>query len=104
MNSGPTSTRPSSSANSTDRNRRCTGVHLKGHAQRPSHKGYLRYKAFRDLIKEGSSRHAQYTFCYRDISKQWEFLRQDEIIRTQKASLSRDEFARQMLGLWTRDG
>lgn len=83
---------------------RANHVHLKGHAQRPSHKGYSRYKAFRDLIKGGSQRHAVYTFCYKDISPKWAFLRQDEIIRTQKASLSRDEFSRQILGLWTRDG
>ena len=80
-------------------------IHFKGHAQRPSHKGYKRVRAYKRLILDGSMRHAVYAFCYKDISPKFaKLIRPDNTIRTQKAVLPPDQFARQWLGLWARDG
>ena len=80
-------------------------IHFKGHAQRPSHKGYKRVRAYKRLILDGSMRHAVYSFCYKDISPKFaKLIRPDNTIRTQKAVLPPDQFARQWLGIWARDG
>jgi len=81
-------------------------IHFKGHAQRPSHKGHkLLMKAFKQLIRDGSTRHAIYSFCYKDISPKFApLIRPDHLIRTQRAALPRDQFIRQWLGIWMRDG
>lgn len=83
----------------------CNHLHFKGHAERPSHKGHARVKSFKRLIKDGSTRHALYSFCFKDISDKFApLIRPDHTIKSQRAALPRDQFMRQWLGIWTRDG
>lgn len=84
----------------------CNHIKFLGHAESPSHKEYKRYLAYqRAFRKEGSDRHACYTFCYQDWSKEMaQKYREDNIISSQKRKLSRDQFRRQYLGIWTLDG
>ena len=84
--------------------------HIKffGHADRPSHKGYTRVKAYRTAIRDGSTRHALVSFCFRDYSeafiKKVSGVRPDYTIKEARATLSKDQFRRQWLGIWSRDG
>lgn len=83
----------------------CNHIHLKGHAQRPSHKGYKRVKVFKEMIEGGSLRHCLYTFCFKDFTEEFaKKLRPDATLRTQRRVLSKDQFRRQWLGIWSRDG
>lgn len=83
----------------------CNHVHLKGHAEAPSHPGYVQVDGYKKLIRDGSSRHAIYSFCFKDISAaRAGEIREDENIRTQKATLPPADFARNLLGLSDRDG
>jgi hypothetical protein len=83
----------------------CNHIHFKGHAEKPSHRGFERYKSYRRLIRDGSNTHAVYSFCFRDFSPAMaKKLRPDSTIRTQRAVLQPEQFRRQWLGLWSRDG
>jgi hypothetical protein len=83
----------------------CNHVHLKGHAEKPSHPSQRRVKGYRRLIRDGSMRPHIYSFCHKDISAKWApLIRPDETIREQKATLPRDQFIRQWLGITQRDG
>lgn len=82
--------------------------HIKffAHAERPEHKGYKnRYVPYREAIRDGSTRHALISFCYKDWSPAFakRFLVMERV-RDDKRTMSRDEFCRVWLGIWTRDG
>lgn len=79
-------------------------VHLKGHAERPSHRGFQRVKDYLELMREGSGAHFVYSFCYKDISLPWrKMLLEKTRLKTELKSKS-DSFMRRWLGIWTRDG
>lgn len=83
----------------------CNHIKFLGHAESPAHKEWSRILAFRQAIREGSSRHCLMTFCYLDWTEKFaQKFREDNIIATQKRKLPRDAFRRQYLGLWTVDG
>jgi hypothetical protein len=82
----------------------CNHIHLKGHAQTPGHKGYQRYQAYRKAAKDGDPSYMVYSFCYQDFSENFKHVVNWKIVRNQKVSLSKDEFSRQLLGLWARGG
>lgn len=80
-------------------------THFKGHAERPSHRGYDRWKTYRNKVRDGSLQHALYSFCFRDYSAEMApKLRPDSTVRTQRALLPKEQFRRQWLGIWSRDG
>lgn len=79
-------------------------LHLKGHAEKLSHKGYQLYKSIGKEITRGSAIHARYSFCVEDISERFQHIKPVKILSTQRAALSRDDYKRQILGLWSRDG
>jgi hypothetical protein len=81
--------------------------HMKflGHAETPSHKGYARVRNYKRAITDGSQRHALITFCYLDWTPEFaKKYRVDATINSQKRNLSPDQFERQHLGIWSRDG
>lgn len=82
------------------------GNHIKflGHAERPQHKGYTRYSGYKRAIKDGSRDHALISFCYKDWSEKFAFVRPDKVIRSQRIALPYDQFVRQWWGIWMRDG
>lgn len=83
----------------------CNHTHFKGHAERPSHRGYVRWKSYSREIRDGSLHHAVYSFCFRDFSPAMApRLRPDANIRTQRSVLPKEQFRRQWLGIWSRDG
>jgi len=83
----------------------CNHIHFKGHAQSPTHKGYQRVRAYKRLIRDGSTRHALYSFCFKDISPKFQpLLLNKHTIQSERSTKTRDEFMRMWLGLWTRDG
>lgn len=76
-----------------------------GHADTPSHKGYRRYQAHGRAIRDGSAQHARISFCYKDWTPKFaKRLLPHAVIAQQKLTLTRDEFRRQWLGLWSADG
>lgn len=84
---------------------------LLGHAEKPSHRGYVRYKAAKRAIHDGSTSHALISFCHLDWSDRptrgSTFRRlycPEKTIREQRRTLSWDQYARQWLGIWSRDG
>lgn len=87
-------------------------IHRKGHAEPPSHKSQGLVNRFKRQIKDGSTRHAIYSFCYRDVSKKvdqegksWrKILVQTQMIRTMRAQLPEHERAGQLLGVSRRAG
>lgn len=80
-------------------------THFKGHADRPGHKSHRRLLSFQRLIDRGSVGYALYTFCFRDYSPRMaKDLRPDQKIAERRQTLTRDQFGRQWLGVWTRDG
>ena len=81
--------------------------HLKflGHAETPQHKGYARVQAYRRAVKDGSVNHALITFSYKDWTPKYaKRLLIKKVIREAKMTLSQDQFRRQWLGIWSRDG
>ncbi len=79
-------------------------VKLLGHAGSMQDKGYRRFKGFRQKIRDGSSAHALISFCFRDYSKPYQKYLNTSLKETQQASMSRDAFRRQWLGIWAVDG
>ena len=79
-------------------------LHLKGHAQKLSHKGYQFYKALKGEIRKGSANTAVYSFCVEDISEKFTYIKPTKILANQRAALSPDDYKRQILGLWAHDG
>lgn len=84
---------------------------LLGHAETPSHKGYNRIKVAKKAISDGSTRHALLSFCHLDWSDKptqgTTFKRKycpEDTAREQKKNLPWDQYARQWLGIWSRDG
>lgn len=78
---------------------------LLGHAGEPSHKGYFRYKKTKRAIRDGSQSDALISFCYLDYSPEYaKRLVPERLIRNRRIHLSRDQFRRQWLGLWSADG
>jgi hypothetical protein len=83
----------------------CNHIKFTGHAEKPSHKGYIVVKGFRRLIADGSRDHALISFCFRDMSEEFaKTYRPDQRIRTARKIYTKDQFQRQWLGLWSRDG
>jgi hypothetical protein len=84
----------------------CNHLKFLGHAESPSHKGYAnRVKPYKRQVLDGSQRHALITFNYLDWTPPFaKKYRVDSIIRSQQVTLTADQFERQMLGIWTRDG
>ena len=86
---------------------RIWGNHLKflGHAETPSHKGHRRMIQYKRAIVDGSAWHGLISYCYKDWTPEMaEKHMQDEIIAERKRVLTRDQFRRQWLGLWSSDG
>jgi hypothetical protein len=86
-------------------------VKLLGHAEKPSHRGYARYKAARRAIADGDTGHAVISFCHLDWSDRpvggSTFRKKycpTKVIKEQKRVLSWDQYCRQWLGIWSRDG
>ena len=83
----------------------CNHQKFLGHAESPEHKGHVRYKAYRRAIMDGSQRHALITFNFHDWSPRFaQKYREDNVIAEARRTLTRDQFQRQYLGIWTRDG
>lgn len=83
----------------------CNHQKFLGHAERPSHKGYTRVRAYKRAILDGSQRHALISFNFEDWSVEFaKKYREDNVIASQKAVLPADQFERQWLGIWSRDG
>lgn len=83
----------------------CNHQKFLGHAESPDHKGHARYKAYRKAIADGSQRHALISFNFGDWSEVFaKKYREDNVISEARRTLSRDQFQRQYLGIWTRDG
>ncbi len=79
-------------------------VKLLGHAGSMQDKDYRRFKGFRQKIRDGSPAHALISFCFRDYSKPYQKYLNTSLKETQQASMSRDAFRRQWLGIWAVDG
>ena len=83
----------------------CNHFKFLGHAETPSHKGFRRYRSFRDAIRrDGCGRHALISFCFKDWSPKFQKFLIDDVITQQRSVLTRDQFRRQWLGLWSADG
>ena len=83
----------------------CNHIKFLGHAGEPSHKGYRRYKAMKRAIRDGSQSDVLVSFCYLDWSLPYaKRLAIQRLVELQKRNLSRDQFRRQWLGLWSADG
>lgn len=81
-------------------------LHLKGHAQSPSHEGYKFVQSYRNFIRDGSTSHGLYSFCYKDFQKGSPIAAKvvpHEVIATTRAT-SPEKYRRQWLGLWARGG
>jgi hypothetical protein len=88
---------------------------LSAHAESPTHPSHRYYRVAQEAIAgqySAAEQHSNvcYTFCYHDWSdkpyKNSTFkkkLRDEQLIRRGRA-LSKDEFRRRLLGLWTADG
>lgn len=82
---------------------------LSAHAESPSHPSYKYYKASRDaeagkLTARESHRNIAISFCYLDWSEKFLHLRSDDTIMKSKRTLSRDEYRRRVLGIWSVGG
>jgi hypothetical protein len=82
----------------------CNHVHLKGHAQTPGHKGWSRYQTFLKGARDGDPMYMAYSFCYKDFTDDFKFVVNWKVVANQRRSLPKDEFSRQLLGLWQRSG
>jgi hypothetical protein len=84
----------------------CNHQKFLGHAERPSHKGYVnRVRGYKRAITDGSQRHSIISFNFRDWSPKFAIkFREDNVIKDAQRTLSSDQFERQYLGLWSRDG
>lgn len=83
----------------------CNHLKFLGHAESPSHKGYNRVRNYRRAIVDGSQRYALISFNYRDWTPKFaKKYREDEIIKSQKVNLTSDQFERNYLGIWSRNG
>lgn len=81
-------------------------LHLKGHAQSPSHVGYKYIQSYRDMIRDGSITHALYSWCFKDYDKKSEVSKRVvpvELIETSRRTAP-DKYRRLWLGLWARGG
>lgn len=84
----------------------CNHQKFLGHAERPSHKGYIqRVKGYKRAIQDGSQRHVLISFNYRDWTPPFaQKFREDNVINDAKRTLPADQFERQYLGIYSRDG
>lgn len=84
----------------------CNHQKFLGHAERPSHKGYVgRVKGYKRAIQDGSQRHALISFNFKDWTPKFAVkYREDNVIADAKRTLPGDQFERQYLGVWRRDG
>ena len=82
----------------------CNHIVYLGHAASPSHKGYPTYRETGKAIRDGSTQHARLSFCYRDHSPAFDKFVEHRVIADLKRTLTRDEFNRQVLGIWSADG
>lgn len=83
------------------------GNHVKffGHAETPMHKGYARVKAYRRAILDGSQTHGLFSFNYKDWTPPFaKRLDIKKIVEDDKRTMPEDQFRRQWLGFWSRDG
>ena len=83
------------------------GNHVKflGHAETPMHKGYVRVKAYQRAILDSSQAHALISFNYQDWSPEYaKRLDIKRVVDDDRRTLSDDQFRRQWLGIWSRDG
>lgn len=93
---------------------------LSAHAESPSHPSYRYYRASRDSIAGKHSaaeaqQNALISFSYLDWSERpidpanpsvtyRKQFRDDKVINTSRRTLSKDEFRRRLLGVWSADG
>jgi hypothetical protein len=83
----------------------CNHQKFLGHAETPSHKGYMRYRGYRRAILDGSQRHSLITFSFRDWTPKFaQKYREDNVIKDAKRTLTASQFERQYDGIWSRDG
>lgn len=76
-----------------------------GHAGSPSHKGFRRYSKTGRAIRDGSTRFARVSYCYKDMSPPFaKRLHNDHVTEGAKSNLTLAEFRNQHLGLWAADG
>lgn len=83
------------------------GNHVKffGHAETPMHKGYVRVKAYQRAILDGSQHHGLFSFNYLDWTPEYaKRLEIKKIVEDDKRTMPEDQFRRQWLGIWSRDG